>query len=77
MKAEKPASDRQRIKYDAVFQTETVRRVNQDRQAATRVAQAAGMSEAVLGKRVQVARVQAARPASSDGLEQENKQLRA
>lgn len=41
------------------------------------VAQALGMSEAVLGKWVRAARTQAARPAGSDALEQENKQLRA
>ena len=34
------------------------------------------MSEAVLGKWVRAARAQAARPAGSEALEQENKQLR-
>ena len=77
MEAAKPAGKRQRTKYDAAFRTEAVRRVTQDGQAATRVAQALGMSEAVLGKWVRAARSQAARPAGSDVLEQENKQLRA
>ena len=35
------------------------------------------MSEAVLGKWVRAARAQAARPAGSEALAQENKQLRA
>ena len=35
------------------------------------------MSEAVLGKWVRAARIQAARPAGSEALAQENKQLRA
>ena len=77
MEAAKPAGRRQRTKYGAVFRTEAVRRVSQDGQAATRVAQALGMSEAVLGKWVRTARAQAARPAGSDVLERENKQLRA
>ena len=77
MEAEKPAGKRQRTKYDAAFRAEAVRRVTQDGQAATRVAQALGMSEAVLGKWVRAARIQAARPAGSDALEQENKHLRA
>ncbi|AWM34261.1 transposase [Hymenobacter nivis] len=64
MEAAKPAGRRQRTKYDAAFRTEAVRRVSQDGQAATRVAQALGMSEAVLGKWVRAARSQAARPAS-------------
>ena len=76
MEAEKPAGKRQRTKYDAAFRTEAVRRVTQDGQAATRIAQALGMSEAVLGKWVRAARLQAARPAGSEALEQENKQLR-
>ncbi|TFZ62912.1 hypothetical protein E4631_24175 [Hymenobacter sp. UV11] len=77
MEAAKPAGKRQRTKYDAAFRTEAVRRVSQDGQAATRVAQALGMSEAVLGKWVRAACTQAARPAGSEALEQENKQLRA
>ena len=77
MEAEKPAGKRPRTKYDTAFRTEAVRRVNQDGQAATRVAQALDMSEAVLGKWVRAARAQAARPAGSEALEQENKQLRA
>lgn len=77
MEAEKSASKRPRTKYDAAFQTEAVRSVNQDGQAATRVAQTLGMSEAVLGKWVRAVRAQTARPAGSDALEQENKQLRA
>jgi len=77
MEAAKPASKRQRIKYDAAFRTEAVRRVVQDGQSATRVAQALGMSEAVLGKWVRAARIPAARPAGSEALEQEDKQLRA
>ena len=77
MEAAKPAGKRHRTKYDAAFRIEAVRRVNQDGQAATRVAQALGMSEAVLGKWVRAARAQTARPAGSEALEQENKQLRA
>lgn len=77
MEAEKPAGKRPRTKYDAAFRTEAVRRVTQDGQAATRVAQALGMSEALLGRWVRAARAQAARPAGSEALEQENKQLRA
>lgn len=50
MEAEKPAGKRRRTKYDAAFRAEAVRRVTQDGQAATRPAQALGMSEAVLGK---------------------------
>jgi transposase len=77
MEAAKPAGKRPRNKYDAAFRLEAVRRVSQDGQAATRVAQALGMSEAVLGKWVRAARAQAARPAGSEALEQENKHLRA
>jgi transposase len=77
MEAEKPAGKRPRNKYDAAFRTEVVRRVTQDGQAATRVAQALGMSEALLGRWMRHARAQAARPAGSEVLEQENKQLRA
>ena len=77
MEAAKPAGKRQRTKDDAAFRTEAVRRLNQDGQAATHVAQALGMSKAVLGKWVGAARSQAARPAGSEALEQENKQLRA
>jgi len=77
MEAAKPAGKRHRTKYDAAFRTEAVRRVLEDGQLATRVAQALGMSEAVLGKWVRAARAQAARPAGSESLEQENKQLRA
>ncbi|WP_046245937.1 transposase [Hymenobacter terrenus] len=76
MEAEKPAGKRQRRKYDAAYRVEAVRRVTQDGQAATRVAQALGMSEALLGRWVRAARAHAARPAGSDVLEQENKQLR-
>jgi len=64
------------MKYDAAFRTEAVRLVNQDGQLAARVAQALGMSEAVLGKWVRAARLPAVRPAGSEALEQENKQLR-
>ncbi|MGI4872695.1 MAG: transposase [Janthinobacterium lividum] len=77
MEAEKPAAKRPRTKYDAAFRAEVVRRVTQDGQAAIRVAQALGMSEALLGRWVRVARVQAARPAGNETLEQENKHLRA
>ena len=77
MEAAKPAGKRPRNKYDAAFRLEAVRRVSQDGQAATRVAQALGMSEAVLGKWVRAARAQATRPAGSEALAQENKQLRA
>jgi transposase len=77
MEAAKPVGKQQRTKYDVAFRTEAVRRVTQDGQAVTRVALALGMSEAVLGKWVRAARNQAARPAGSDALEQENKHLRA
>ena len=77
MEAEKPAGKRPRNKYDAAFRAEAVRRMTQDGQAATRVAQALGRSEALLGRWVRAARAQTARPAGSDELEQENKQLRA
>jgi len=77
MEAAKPAGKRQRTKYDAAFRTKAVRRVTQDGQLATRVAQALGISEAVLGKWVRAARSQAAHPAGSEALEQENKHLRA
>ena len=77
MEAEKSAGKRPKNKYDAAFRVEAVRRVNQDGQAATRVAQALGMSEALLGRWVRAARAQAARPAGSEELEQENKHLRA
>ena len=76
MEAEKPASKQQRTKYDAAFRVEAVRRISQDGQAAARVAQALGMSEALLGRWGRAARAQAARPAGSEALEQENKQLR-
>ena len=77
MEAEKPAGKRPKNKYDAAFRLEAVRRVTQDGQAATRVAPALGMSEALLGRWVRTARAQAARPAGSEALEQENKHLRA
>ena len=77
MEAAKPAGKRPRNKYDAAFRLEAVRRVTQDGQAATRVAPALGMSEALLGRWVRTARAQAARPAGSEALEQENKHLRA
>ncbi|OGX82115.1 transposase [Hymenobacter coccineus] len=73
MEAAKPAGKRQRTEYNAAFRTKAVRRVNQDGQAAARVAQALGMSEAVLGKWVRAARSQAVRPAGSEALERENK----
>ena len=73
MEAEKPAGKRLRTKYDAAFRAEAIRRVTQDGQAATRVAQTLGMSEALLGRWVRAARAQAARPAGSAALEQENK----
>ncbi|TDN35875.1 hypothetical protein E4631_24625 [Hymenobacter sp. UV11] len=73
MEAENPASKRPRNKYDAAFRVEAVRRVSQDGQAATRVAQTLGMSEALLGRWVRAA----SRPAGSEALEQENKHLRA
>jgi len=59
------------------FQAEAVCRVNQDGQAATHVAQALGLSEALLGHWVRAARAQASHLAGNDALEQENKQLRA
>lgn len=77
MEAAKPAGKRQRTKYDTVFRTEAVRCVTPDGQAVTRVALAVGMSEAGLGKWVRAARSQAARPAGSEALAQENKHLRA
>jgi len=76
MEAAKPAGKRPRTKYNAAFRTEAVRRVTQDGQAATRVAQALSRSAAVLGKWVRAACSQAARPAGSEALEQENRQLR-
>ena len=77
MEAEKPADKRPRNKYDAAFRAEAVRRVTQEGQAAARVAQALGMSEALLGRWVRAARAQATRLAGRAVLEQENKQLRA
>ncbi len=77
MEAEKPAGKRPRTKYEAAFRAEAVRHVTQDGQAATRFAQALGLREALLGRWVRAARAQAARPAGSEALEQENKQLRA
>lgn len=77
MEVEKPVDKRSRTKYDAAFRAEAIRRVSQDGQAATRVAQALGMSEALLGRWVRAARTQAARPTGSEALEQEDKQLRA
>ena len=77
MEVGKPASTRQRTKYDAALGSEAVRRVSQDGRAGARVAQAVGMSEAVLGKWVRAARAQAARPAGSEARAQESKQLRA
>ena len=56
MEAKKPAGKRQRTKYDVAFRAEAIRRVSQDGQAATRVAQALGMSEALLGRWVRAAR---------------------
>jgi transposase len=56
MEAEKPAGKRQRTNYDVAFRVEAVRRVNQDVQAATRVAQTLAMSEALLGRWVRAAR---------------------
>jgi transposase len=50
MEAEKPTGKRPRTKYDAAFRAEVVRRIMQDGQAATRVAQALGMSDALLGR---------------------------
>ena len=76
MEAEKPTVKRQRTEYDAAFRAEAVRRVSQGGQAATRGAQALGMSEVLLGRWVRAARAQAARPAGSVALEQENKHLR-
>lgn len=77
MEAAKPAGKRPRTKYDAAFRAEAIRRVTQDSQAATRVAQALGMSGALLGRWVRAARAQAARPDGSEALEQENRHLRA
>ena len=77
MEAAKPAGKRPKNKYDAAFRVEVVRRVTQDGQAATRVAQTLGMSEALLGRWVRAAWAQATRPAGSEALEQENKHLRA
>ena len=76
MEAEKPAVKRQRTKCDAAFRAAVVRRVSQDGQATTRVAQALGMNKAMLGRWIRAARAQAARPAGSVALEQENKHLR-
>ena len=68
MEAEKSAGKRLRNKYDAASRVEAVRRVSQDGQAAMCVAQALGMSEALLGRWVRAARAQAARPAGSEAL---------
>ena len=54
-----------------------VRCVTQDGPVTPRVAQTLGMSEALLGRWVRAARAQTTRPAGSDELEQENKQVRA
>jgi transposase len=56
MEAEKPAGKRQQTNYDVASRVEAVRRVNQDVQAATRVAQTLDMSEALLGRWVRAAR---------------------
>lgn len=77
MEEVKTAGKRQKTKYDAAFRAEAVRRVSQDKQPATRVAQLLGMRPALLGRWVRAARTEAARPAGSGALEQENKQLRA
>lgn len=77
MEAAKPTGKRPRTKYDAAFRTEAVCRVTQDGQPATRTAQALGMNEALLGHWGRAARAQAARPAGSAALAQENKHLRA
>jgi len=61
MEAEKPVNKRSRTKYDAAFRAEAIRRVNQDGQAATRVAQALGMSEALLGRWVRTPALRTAR----------------
>ncbi len=55
MEAEKPAGKRPRAKYDIAFQGEAIRWVTQDGQVTTRVAQALGMSEALLGRWVRTA----------------------
>lgn len=62
MEAVKAAGKRPQTKYNAAFRSEAVRRVNQNGQMAARVAQALGMSEAVLSKWVRAGGAQAARP---------------
>jgi len=56
MEEVKAAGKRQKTKYDAAFRAEAVRRVSQDKQPATRVAQALGLSSALLGRWVRAAR---------------------
>jgi len=51
------AGKRQKTKHDAAFRAEAVRRVQQDKQPATRVAQALGMSSALPGRWVRAARM--------------------
>ncbi len=64
-----------RRKYDAVFRAEAVRRVAEHGQPQARVAQALGMSAALLGRWVRTTRNA---PTGGGGeLARENKQLRA
>ncbi|RZJ58550.1 MAG: hypothetical protein EOO55_00210 [Hymenobacter sp.] len=77
VKAEEPVPKRQRTKYDAALRTEVVCRASQDGQAATRVAQVAGVSEALLVRWVRAAQAQAVHLAGSEMLEQKNRHLRA
>jgi transposase len=60
METAKPAGKRHRTKYDAAFRAEAICRVTQDGQTATRVAQALGMGEALLGCWVRTTRAQLA-----------------
>ena len=72
MEEVKPAASRR--KYDPAFRAEAVRRVVEHGQPQTRVAQALGLSVAVLGSWVRAARTQAA--GGSSELARENQQLR-
>jgi len=63
-----------RRKYDVAFRAEAVRRVAEHGQCQARVAQALGMSAALLGRWVRAARPSA--EADKGELARENKQLR-
>jgi len=64
-----------RRKYDAAFRAEAVRRVVEQGQAQTRVAQALAMSTALLGRWVRAART--TQTSGGEQLARENQALRA